>query len=169
MIKISLENSNRLGINELYVGNQKRLATASGIQFIDEMHFVICSMVGLKLYLYKIDGNDVILLDSIDTIYNSNLVMVDLINYRNNYLIGSNFNEGTQTLYKIINNKIEFYKDIYNFNTKKNYCHGVKFYNDDIICCTNNKFFNINFFDITNNKIIYTFELPNLQDNPKDI
>jgi hypothetical protein len=164
-----LEQCNRQNIKEIYLNYKKRLATSSGIQFIDSNHFVVCSMAGQKLYLYKIDENNIILLDSIDATYNGNLVMVDLISLRNNLVIGSNFKEGTQTLYKIDNNEIKHYKDIPDINLSKNFCHGVKFYNDNIICATNNKIFGINFIDINSDKLLFTIFLKNPEDNPKDI
>jgi hypothetical protein len=168
---VYLENTNRNNIKELYIGNQKRLATASGIQFIDKRYFIVCSMAGCKLYLYSIndDKNDITLLHSIDTTYDDKLSMTDLISYRNGLVVGSNFNEGTQTMYKIDGNIIKHYKDIPNMNKKKNFCHGIKFYNDTIICVTNNKMFGINFIDIIKDKLLFVVKLKNPYDDPKDI
>ncbi len=173
MLIIELENINRANIKELYVNNIKRLATATSVVFIDEKHLIIGSLAGMKLYIYQIDFNEnnYQLLDEIDTVYKGEMVLTDLIDYDgNNLLAMSNFKCGTQTLYKIVNLKIEHYQDIKNFNKKREFCHGIKFYpyQKNIICTTNNKNYKIIFIDYVNNEILYKIEY-NKEFNPKDI
>lgn len=175
MLKIFLEDLNRLNIKKCNVGTRSRLATSSGIYFIDSTHFIVCSMVGTRIYLYNIDGlnkDNVKLLCFIDTTYNNELVMTDLLDYRDGYIIGSNFRTGTQTMYSLTNNKLEHYKDLKNFSPVKNYCHGVKFYRDHVICFTYNVVYSVNFVDIKRDELIYTIETRETcgnNFNPKDV
>ena len=108
MLTIKLTDSNRSIYGPLYINNIQRLATATSIKFIDENHLCVSNLVGKYLNLYHIDfnTNTYNILDTIDTTYNGELVITDLLDYdQNNTLITSNFDKGTQTLYKIINNK----------------------------------------------------------------
>jgi len=170
MLNISLSNLNRTHYGPLYIGTVKRLATATSVKFIDSTHLCTTHLVGMYLDLYEFDYDKKIftLLDKIDTTYNNNLCITDLIDYNDDLILTSNFDKGTQTLYKIENNKLFLYKCLPVYCNKLQYCHGVKFYNKNIICFTYNREFVISFVDYLHDRLLYQISyLPNF--NPKDI
>jgi hypothetical protein len=186
MFTIPLESLNRSKYGYMYLVDRKRVATATSIKFLDKNHFIVCSLVGMKMYLYHFDYNNQTyeLLDQIDTTYNNKCVVTDLCDYNsnNNLIALTNFDEGTQTLYKVTDNKkLSHYKDVTNFYPKtRQYCHGVKFITDNIICVTGNRIHNLSFINLsnsdpnsdpnsdTNDTVIYNITyLSNY--NPKDL
>lgn len=170
MLSIKLSDLNRSHYGPLYVGNTQRLATATSIRFIDSSHLCVSHLVGMYIQLYMFDFNtkSFKLLDQIDTTYNGKTCITDLMDRKENLLVTSNFDLGTQTFYKIENNKLTFYKELPDFFYGKQRCHGIKFYNDDIICFTLNSKFSVMFVDYNRKEVLYQFDyLPNY--NPKDI
>lgn len=169
MIHIKLENINRSQYKELYLGTRSRLATATSISFLDSNTFVAASLVGMKLYLYQFNFTDKSykLIDSLDTTYNGKLCLTDLADYYNNLIVCSNFELGTQTIYKCENNKLSHYLDIKPFHLPQ-FCHGVKFYKSlpNTICATGNKLYCIDFINYVNQELLYRI---NLDIRPQDI
>lgn len=175
MLSIKLPDLNRSIHGPLYIGTVKRLANATAIKFIDDTHLCAINLVGMYMQLYEFNYNKKTskLIDQIDTIYDNKLCVIDLMDYDNLKLfVTSNFDVGTQTIYKLENNKLSFYKNVCKFSIEPQYCHGVKFYpfNKNILCFTFNRHFvfNVNFVDYINNKMLYQIEY--LQNyNPKDM
>lgn len=172
MFNITLKNLNRSIYGPLYIGTTKRLATATSVKFIDNNHLCATNLVGMYLDLYEFDYDmkTYKLLDTINTTYNNDLCITDLIDYHNNLLVSSNFDKGTQTFYQIFDNKLLHYKSLPLYCNIPQYCHGVKFYkySKDVLCFTYNKQFKVMFVNYTNNNIMYEINyLPNF--NPKDI
>ena len=138
---IKLEDLNRTEYKEYWVNNRKRLATATGCVFIDENHLVVTSLVGMKMYLFEIDfaNSSYSVIQELDTIYDSKPTITDLLDYNGtDMLITSNCDNGTQTIYKIKDNHISFYKQITNTESLNGFCHGIKFhpFYNNLVCAT---------------------------------
>ena len=173
MFSIKLENLNRSDTNELFIGDIKRLATATSVCFINKNYICVCHLVGMKMYLYKFDYDkkEYNLISTINTTYNGKLAITDLMDSnKKDLIITSNFRLGTQTIYKIINNKLYHYKDVQNMNKTAQFCHGVKFHptNPYIIAYTGNKIFNVTFMDYSKNEILQQIDYIKTY-APKDI
>ena len=158
-----------------YINNIKRLATTTSVKFINNNQLCTTNLVGMYIRLYQFDYNmkTYNLLDHINTTYDGKLCVTDLIDYDGRDLIvTSNFDCGTQTLYKLVNNKLFMHKDMHNFSKIPQFCHGVKFYpyKENIICFTFNRnmIYSIVFVDYVANIILYQFEYLSGY-NPKDI
>jgi len=168
MLTITNPNINRSGYGPLFINNIKRLATTTGVKFINKDHVCVINLVGMYMRLYK--NNE--LLDHIDTTYNGKLCVSDLMDYYNGLIVISNFDCGTQSLYKIIDNKLIKYKDLPNFSKDPQFCHGVKFYpyKENILCFTfnRNKVFSVVFVNYMTNMVLYQFEYL-YGYNPKDV
>ena len=152
---------------EFCVGQRKRLATASGCCFISENIIAINHLVGQRLYLVYFDmsKNEYQIISQIDTTFEYKKCPTELVTTRNNIIATSNFYHSIST-YKITDYKI--YKlDDYHFQNF-GYCHGIKYYTNNIICFTTmltpN---NVCFFDLINRNILYKFD--HQIGRPKDI
>lgn len=172
MLTIKLPSLNRSEYGPLYINNIKRLAQSTSVKFIDNNRLCTTHLVGMYMHLYEFDYNNKTskLLDHIDTIYNNEICITDLIDYKDNLLVTSNFDKGTQTIYKLENNKLSLYKYIPDFHNGQQYCHGVKFYNfrQNTICTSYNKIPMVLFIDYVTDEILYEINyLPNHR--PKDI
>ena len=152
---------NRTKFGELYVGNRKRLATATSISFIDSNTFVTTSLLGLKMYVYRFNFEDksYTLIDSIDTTYNGKLCATDLIDYHDGLIVCSNCNLGNQSIYKFENNKLSHYIDIKTF-FEPQFCHGVKFYKwlPNMICASGIRKYHIDFINYETKELVYRIE-----------
>lgn len=165
-----MPNINRSMYSELYLNQKKRLATCTGSFIIDDTYIIVINLVAMMMYLYHfdIDTETYELLHQIDTTYNNKLAIVDLLDYKNGYIVTSNFDEGTQSFYRLINNKLTHSKDVPYLHNYTQSCHGVKFYNDTIICATGNMRHMVYFINhITNDIIMQITYLESY--NPKDI
>ena len=157
---IKLEDNNPNKVGEYYLGTKERLGSATSITFLNSDTFITTTFVGMKMYLYRFDfeKNSYNLLDSLDTTYNNTLCYTDLAHSYNNLIICSNFELGTQTIYKFDNDKLSHYLDVKSF-VDPQYCHGVKFYKwiPNMICATGNKVYYIDFIDYIKQTLEYRF------------
>lgn len=173
MFNIKLEDLNRSDTKELFIGDMQRLATATSVSFINKTYLCACHLVGMKMYLYKFDYDkrEYALISTINTTYNDKLTITDLMDSnKKDQIITSNFRLGTQTIYKINNNKLFHLQDVKNLNTEKQYCHGVKFYPNKpyTIAYTGNKLPEVSFMDYGKNKILHRIKYINTY-SPKDV
>lgn len=171
LLSIKLENLNRTNKKELYLNDRKRLATSTSANFINNDLIIIGSLVAMKLYLYKIDlvNETYNLMHEIDTTFKNEIVSTDLASHLDNVVIVSNFYKGSQTIYKIIDNKITHFKDIkQNIFKHRQFCHGVNFYNENIIMSTLIRIpYRIDFTDLEGN-LIYHIKCGS-EFKPKDV
>jgi len=192
-IIVTLEDLNRSKFGPIFVANRKRLATCTSVKIIDHEYLVTASLVGQKLYLIRYQNpeqnteqnTEPQVIDSIDTTYQGKQVDTDLIDYDGqNQIATSNFSTNSVTLYQIIQitqpiqtteehpletepkvvKKLGFVKDIPLLKNGGR-CHGVKFYNPEIICSTSQNGF-IHFIRITDLAEIYSIKI---KEDPKDI
>ncbi|QKF94726.1 lactonase 6-phosphogluconolactonase [Fadolivirus algeromassiliense] len=173
MFSIKLEDLNRSNKKELFIGDVKRLATATSVSFINKTYLCVAHLVGMKMYLYKFDYDkkEYNLISTINTTYNNKMTITDLMDSnKKDLIVLSNFSLGTQTIYKINNNKLYHLKDVMNCFDYEQYCHGVKFHptNHYIIALTGNKVFNVTFYDYSVNKILHQIKYIDTY-APKDI
>ena len=130
MLTIPLPELNQSGINPLYSGNIKRLATATGVKIIDSNYFLVTNSVGQRMYLFyfNLPTKEYNIVDQIDTTYNNKKVASELIDYNEKDLVAiSNFTSGSQTLYKLKNYKLSHFKDLPKYMTRNKGSHGIGF------------------------------------------
>ena len=164
---IKLPDINTSKHNEHYVGNRKRLATASGCCFISDNLLVINHLVGQKLFFVSFDYNKFTynIVNQVDTTFHDDKCITDLIDNVNKLIATSNFDTKSFSIYEICGEYIRKLKD-YHF-PELGYCHGIKFYDENIICFTTVTINYICFYDISENKELYKFDLE--AGRPKDV
>jgi len=154
------------GFNEVYVGQRKRLATASGCTFLSDTMLAVVNMVSQRIFIIKVDffNNNYEIIDSIETTFAGKLCDPDLITSHNKMIATSNFDRSI-SIYEYHNEYLTKYKE-YGF-PNLGYIHGIKYYTDDIICFTTMQLLNcVCFFDIKQEKMIHAYVQPYI---PKDI
>lgn len=157
---IPIENLNRTKYTELYVKDRKRLATATGVNFINKNLIVVTNLVAMKMYLYQMDydQSEWKLVNEIDTIFDGKPTITDLLDYNGkDLIITSNCDNGCQTIYKLENNNLVHFKDVCDQDSLDGFCHGIRFhpYYHGIICATIFKNCKINFIDHETNELRY--------------
>lgn len=164
MLNVPLPELNQSGIDPLFSGNIKRLATATGVKIIDHHHFLATNSVGQRMYLFyfNFETKGYTLLDQIDTTYQNKRVASELIDYDGKGLIAiSNFTPGSQTLYKLTNKKLYHHCDLPKYNTRNKGAHGIGFVpGTTIISSTYLSPYEITFYDYIKKTNVYqiTFE-----------
>ena len=164
---IKLPDINTSKCNELYVGNRMRLATASGCCFISENILVINHLAGQKIFIVSFDYQKCTYksINQIDTTFNNDKCITDLIDGMNKLIATSNFDTKSFSIYEIDGECISKLKDYQ--SPELGYCHGIKFYDENIICFTTVNINYICFYDILKNNILFKFDLE--IGRPKDV
>src|SRR3990170_703939 len=164
---IKLPDIKNASFSEVHVGSRKRLATASGCTFLSKNTLAILNLVSQRIYIIKadIENRHIEYIDSIETTFDGKLCASDLLSSSNDIIAVTNFDRSI-SLYKYSNNKLSRYREF--AFPDLGYCHGIKFYTDNIICFTTMQLVDvICFFDIHAKSMLYTmdFHVP----GPKDI
>jgi hypothetical protein len=111
----------------LFCGKEQRKATATDVIYISENRLIASSLLGKKLYLVNVDGEDLNIIDEISTDG-----YIDLMDYKDEMIVASNASgdglEGSVSIFKIINDKITPIKTIY--TSKKVRFHGCLIIDD---------------------------------------
>lgn len=139
--KIHIDEPNRVESNWHFVGERQRLATLTGVRFVEDNRLVATHLVGQKIYLFDFNQQDDCnrKLNSIETQYNGKATGTDLLDYDGaNRLLTSNFNDGSGSLYEINDLTLQHVKDFPLPDSRGN-CHGARFYDRDTVCLTTNK------------------------------
>lgn len=163
---IKLPDIKNAGFGEVHVGSRKRLATASGCTFLSDDALGILNLVSQRIYVIKtdIENRHIEYIDSIETTFNGESCASDLLAYRNNIIAVTNFDRSI-SLYKYSNKKISRFREF--AFPGLGYCHGIKYYSDNIICFTTMQLVDmICFFDIRDKSMLYTmdFHVPGPRD-----
>lgn len=159
--KIHIDQANRAGKPTYYVASNVRLATATGVVFVGNDQLVVTHLVGQSMHLLEYNSENYCTsqIAGIDTVFGGQLTITDLIDYDGHeHLLTSNFDDCSGSLYKIINSKLSYIKDLPLPEGSGN-CHGARFYDKNIACLTtnSNKLF---FMDIPSSTIIAEFDMP---------
>jgi hypothetical protein len=165
-MKILVDEPNRAKKPRYFLGNTTRLATMTSVRFIDDSTLVACHLVGEKMLAYKFDAKEESyrVICSIPTCYNSMPTITDLLDYDGKrFLVASNFDGRSGSLYSFENGRLAFEKDLVLPENTGN-CHAARFLGAATICLgtnTNELFF----LDCPAGSIISRLQLPF---HPKD-
>jgi glycosyltransferase involved in cell wall biosynthesis len=116
------------------VGNRARFATATGVKFISNNHFVVASLLGRQLHLFEFDpiSRTSKLLVTVDSQNGSNLVSVETIDFNGkDLLIGSDCEFSSISTYRVSDSTLKYAETIPVGRKTKNYIHGAIFVSPD--------------------------------------
>lgn len=153
------------------IKDRPRNSGLTSVRFLSKTRFVCADFNQRKIYFVELKEDGVDILSEIPTTKKGGTsVKTDLMDVNSEGLIVvSNFMEGTQSFYKIDNDKLIFVDEL-DMNFKNYGNHGVRFMpnNENLLWCTynglNNKFVYIN--DYKSKKIIHKIEF---DEQPQDI
>jgi len=160
-LNIIIEEPNRAKKSTFYVGSKSRLATLTGVCFTSSDHLITAHLVGECLHCIEFDFDDKKsrVLSTIESTFDGANTIVDLIKFDGSKrIIASNFDAGSATLYELFDDKIKHLTDITLPEGKGN-CHGVSFFNEEIVCLSTNKNY-LFFINTHTGKILAEFRLP---------
>ena len=133
--KIGVSQENRSHFKEPFmVGNRARFATATGVRFISDYHFIVASLLGKSLYLFEFDpiSKASKMLSTIDTQNAEKLVSVDAIDFNGrNLLITSDCEFSTISIYEVSEGSLNYKESIQVGDIPNNYIHGARFISSD--------------------------------------
>lgn len=155
---IKLPDIQNPDFNEIYVGHRKRLATASGCTFLSNNILAVLNLVSQRIYIIRIDFDSKSheIIDYIETTFAGKLCASDLITSRENLIAVSNFDRSI-SIYKYQNEHLARFMEF--AFPDLGYCHGIKFYTDDILCFTSMQLLDcICFFNFKQGRMLYTFD-----------
>lgn len=134
-LKIDISELNRSQFKDPFlVGNRARFATATGVKFISNSHFVVASLLGKQLHLFEFDPvlRTSKLLVTTDTRIGSNLVSLDAIDFNgDDLLIGSDCEFSSMSTYRVSDSTLEYVGSIPVGKELRNYVHGAIFVTPD--------------------------------------
>lgn len=152
----------------MYIGSKKRLATSTGVKILNSEYLLAIHLLGQKLYLikYNVEKGQYQYIDTITTTYRSVGCIVDLLDFNGKDLIAvSNFDQDSVTLYRLDQNHLSHFKD-FPIQKDASHCHGVKFYNEKIVCVTTQKNKMLHFIHIDHNETLFQIQTDY---EPKDV
>jgi hypothetical protein len=138
---IKLEDTNNCGATELFVGPRKRLATCTSVKLLSHRRLVACHLVGQRMYLIRFDLNSGHheIECCIPTQSNGKDVSTDLLDFDGkDRFVTSNCGDGSVTIYRLTDGRLEHDKDIKIPVERSAFCHGARFVPPDgaMICAT---------------------------------
>ena len=148
---------------KIFVGNRERYSTATAVSFVEENLILVASFFGKRIYLIDINTEQII--DEVKTKHHP-----DLMDYKDGIILTSDYPHkeanGHGSIYKLIDNKIIYQKEIALTRTK---AHGSRIIDDKNIVITSNSDFNRGclFIDSEKKKIIKNFN--DFRGYPKDV
>ena len=108
------------------VKDRPRNSGLTSVRLIDETRVIAADFGNKRVYLARIDGDDLQILDTHSTVLaDGTPVETDLIDYRDGLFVVSNFHQGTVSAYEIVDDTIRFQQEI-DLGGPKN-IHGVRF------------------------------------------
>ena len=132
---IEISDVNRSHFKDPFmVGNRARFATATGVKFVSDNHFVVASLLGQQLHLFEFDpiSRTSKLLVTVDSQNGSNLVSVDAIDFNGkDLLIGSDCEFSSISTYRVSDSTLKYAETIPVGRKTKNYIHGAIFVSPD--------------------------------------
>ena len=139
-VVIKLEDINRSEHGELYVGGRKRLASCTGVRFLNRNRLLATSLVGKRMYLisYDFTAGTHHVESWVPTLYAGQEVTTDLLDFDGyDSIVTSNCDLDSVSLYRLVGNQISHAKDLPIKDSEAEFCHGAKFVpGDDAICAT---------------------------------
>ena len=140
-MQIKLEDINNCGATELFVGPRRRLATCTSVKLLSHQRLVACHLVGQRMYLIRFDlgsgGHEIEC--CIPTRCDGKDVSTDLLDFDGkDRFVTSNCGDGSVTVYRLIDGRLEHDKDIKIPVERSAFCHGARFVRPDgaMICAT---------------------------------
>jgi glycosyltransferase involved in cell wall biosynthesis len=134
-LKVQISEINRSHFKDPFlVGNRARFATATGVKFVSNNHFVVASLLGQKLHLFSFDPilRSSTLMDSTDSQNGSEIVSIDAIDFNGiDLLIGSDCEYGSISTYRVSDSSLEYVETIPVGKKGKTYVHGAIFVTPD--------------------------------------
>lgn len=144
------------------VKDKERNSGLTSVRFIDESTLVACDFNEHKMYLCKLSGADLEVIDSHSTVISDgSSVETDLMDFSDGIAVVSNFYQGSVSLYDIKGESIRFIEEI-DLAPKYKNMHGVRFipnYENLLwvtFCGKDNKCHQI--WDVNKKEIIHEFE-----------
>jgi hypothetical protein len=140
-VVIKLEDINNSEHGELYVGTRKRLASCTGVRFLDRRRLLATSLVGKRMYLigYDLDAGTHQVEACIPTQYAGQDVTTDLLDFDGyESIVTSNCDLDSVSLYRLAGERISHVQDLPLKDDEAEFCHGVKFVPGDnnTVCAT---------------------------------
>jgi len=137
---IELEDVNRSEHGELYVGTRKRLASCTGVAFVDESRLLATSLVGKRMYLIRYDlaTGDCEVEHEIATTFAGAEVTTDLLDFDGrDSILTSNCELNSMSRYRLDGAEIRFVEDVPIRDEAAGFCHGAAFSpSGEILCAT---------------------------------
>src|SRR6188508_2756686 len=137
---IGLEDVNNSEHGELYVGSRKRLASCTGVAFVDEGRLLATSLVGKLMYLIRFDlsSGECQVERAVPTRFGGEDVVTDLVAYNGHgTIVTSNCELNSMSRYELDGDDISGAKDLPIRDERAGFCHGVGFSpSGDLICAS---------------------------------
>lgn len=103
-----------------------RSSGLTSVRFLDDTTLITGDFGGKCLYLVRLDGDKMTILDRHDSVIASGeAVETDLMDYHDGRVIVSNFYQGTFSLYEIADGKIRFFREVAAGGPRN--MHGLRF------------------------------------------
>lgn len=139
LLRIHLKDINRTSYGKYFVGDRKRLATATAVKFVDNTRLVAANTVGLYLVLIDFDlkKRRFKIIDEQETIFDNKHTIVDLLDYDGKgNILSSNCDMQSASIYELKGNSLQHKSDIKVDKKIGGFTHGAKYlpWNTDIIC-----------------------------------
>lgn len=148
----------------VYVGDHVRASTATSVVLLDANTLACAHFNGCKMFLVRFDVNNGTyeFLDSCDTTFNGQKSETDLMaTDGHGNLAASNFFHRACTLYRYENNQIHYVADLP--CSIRNFVHGVKYYNENILAVTaRGQSGGVHFIDRNTHKHVFRVAAPGL-------
>lgn len=175
VVTITLPFRDPLYRYSFYVKKNFVRSTATAVVFLDDDHIVATDMGGCSMYLYRIDPGrqSATLLDSrlLSDEISQRICFSDLLDYDGErLLVCSNNWLATQTLYTVVDERLQVVKTLPRLTPEKKFCHGVKFnrFRKPVLGTANFHTNQLEFIDYQAETLLMT--IPYAADrNPKDL
>jgi hypothetical protein len=169
---IPFEDINNSPFGAAFVGSRSRLASCTGVHFVDSDRIVVTNLVGMRIYLVRFDldaGTHEIEFTG-PTRFGGEDVATHLLDFDGrDRLVTSNWDSASVSLYRFAGDRIDHGEDIPIIDDQAGLCHGVKFVpGGDLVCATcTNEYRNIYFVSTGTGEVVYRFDEPGWV--PKDV
>lgn len=139
LLRIKLKDINRTSHGKYFVGDRKRLATATAVKFVNSNRLVAANTVGMYLVLVEFDlkKRHYNIIQEQDTLFESKHTIVDLLDYdgRGN-LLSSNCDKQSASIYQLDGTSLRYSSDVKVDKEIGGFTHSAKYlpWNTDIVC-----------------------------------
>src|SRR5688500_3787966 len=115
VLTLALEDLNNSVHGPLYIGTRRRVASATGVRFLDPGRMLVTSLVGQRMYVVRLDLDQgrAVIESAIETVYQGRGACTDLIDFDGHNLIAtSNFYEHSVSLYQLDGDRVAHLRDL---------------------------------------------------------